>query len=431
MAKPEFDDVVERHLADMRNSRKYRPGTVYARKRALIRMAAVIGKPLPEASPADLQKWASELRVVDNTLVHYASHARSFYSWMVRKRYMDRNPMDDVEVPVLMRGHPRPIADEDLMRAIVTVAQPVRLWLVLACHCGLRCKEIALLRRENVLDTADPPVLIVAPEATKGRRGRVVPMSSFVVAELREFGLPRAGWMFKRADRRPGPNSPAVVSHVTARALHDIGIDATAHQCRHWYGTKMYRQTKDQRLVQELMGHADPATTAIYVEISRTDAVAAVEALPVPPMLKAVGQLCRSTLNRKGGLTCDYRRFTRNRAQLGRPEAVRVRVRETAGPPGTAVPARVRGRLHAGLAGRAGRLGHDPAAGHRGRVGGDRDRPRGAPGPRQSPARDHPGRMGRDPESARPGGSQRRAGPEDRPAPTIRMKQFRKEKEDV
>lgn len=284
------DDVVEQHLADMRRSRRYSEGTIYARQRALARMAALIDVPLTEAGPEDLQRWASGLRVVDNTVVHYASHARCFYAWCVRRRYLDRNPMDDVDVPVLMRGHPRPMADDDQMRALAAVPQPVRIWLVLICYCGLRCKEIALLRRENVLDTADPPVLIVSPDATKGRRrGRVVPMPAFVVAELRAWGMPRAGWMFGRADGRRGPNSPAVISHMTARALHDLGIGATAHQGRHWYATKVYRQKKDVRLVQELLGHADISTTALYVDVSQADAIEAVEGLPVPPMLRAVG----------------------------------------------------------------------------------------------------------------------------------------------
>lgn len=285
------DDVVGRYLADMRRSRRYSDGTIYARQRALARMAALIDVPLAEATSDDLQRWVSGLRVVDNTVVHYASHARCFYGWLVRKRVLDRNPMDDVDVPVLTRGHPRQMADEDLMRAIAAVPQPVRIWLVLACWCGLRCKEIALLRREHVLDTADPPVLIVTPDATKGRRGRVVPMSRFVVGELRAFGMPRAGWMFRRADGRPGPNSPARVSHMIARALHDLGIDATAHRGRHWYGTNAYKASKkDIRLVQELLGHADITTTALYVSVSQADAIEAVEALPVPPMLRAVGE---------------------------------------------------------------------------------------------------------------------------------------------
>jgi site-specific recombinase XerC len=286
---PVSDDVVDRHLAELAQRRRSE-GTIYARRRALARMAAAIGVPLLRAAPDDLTEWLDDLEVIDNTIVHYASHARCFYRWAVRKRLVDVNPMDEVIVPVLVRGLPRPISEEDLMRAIAGAPQPIRIWLVLAGWAGLRCCEIAPLRRENVLDTATPPVLLIAPDATKGRRGRIVPLCSFAVAELHLAGMPRAGYIFRRADGRPGANRPAVISHATAAYLHESGIDATIHQARHRFGTKTYQAKKDLRLVQDLMGHADPATTAGYAAYCQADGIDAVEALPVPARLRAVGE---------------------------------------------------------------------------------------------------------------------------------------------
>lgn len=284
-----IDDVVERHLAELEQRRRS-AGTIYARRRAIARMTAAIDVPLLQATPADLTEWLDELDVIDNTVVHYASHARCFYRWAERKRLIRCNPMDEVIVPVLVRGVPRPIGEQDLMTALAAAPQPVRIWLVLGAWCGLRCKEIALLRRECVLDAADPPVLIITPDATKGLRGRIIPLCSFCVAELHAARLPRAGYLHRRADGRPGPNRPAVISHVANRHLADCGITATMHQLRHRFGTMAYRASKDLRLVQELMGHADPATTALYAAYARDDAARAVEALPVPPMLRAVGE---------------------------------------------------------------------------------------------------------------------------------------------
>lgn len=284
-----MDDFVERHLAELEQRRRT-AGTIYARRRAIARMAAAIDVPLLEASPADLTGWLDAIDVIDNTVVHYASHARCFYRWAQRKQLIGANPMDEVIVPVLVRGLPRPVGEHDLMRAIAGAPQPIRIWLVLAGWAGLRCKEIALLRRENVLDTASPPVLLITPDATKGHRGRIVPLCSFCLAELRLAGLPKAGYMFRRADRRPGPNRPAVISHVSAAYLHDCGLDVTIHQFRHRFGTKTYQAKRDLRLTQELMGHADPATTAGYAAYCQADAIDVVEALPVPPMLRAVGE---------------------------------------------------------------------------------------------------------------------------------------------
>jgi integrase len=171
------------------------------------------------------------------------------------------------------------------MAAVASAPPRVRPWLVLAGWAGLRAKEIALLRRETVLDTATPPVILVAADATKGHRERIVPASPFVLAELRTAGLPRAGWVFPRRDGRPGPLAPWTVSHLANRHLRESGTAATLHQCRHRFATVLYQQTHDLRLVQELLGHVSPETTALYSAYDRAGAADAVNKLPAPQRL--------------------------------------------------------------------------------------------------------------------------------------------------
>ena len=54
------------------------------------------------------------------------------------------------------------------MHALQLAPPRIRPWLVLAAWCGLRAKEIALLRAESVMTSARPPVLLVTAEATQG-----------------------------------------------------------------------------------------------------------------------------------------------------------------------------------------------------------------------------------------------------------------------
>ena len=49
-----------------------------------------------------------------------------------------------------------------------------------------------------------------------------------------------------------------------------------------------YSLTLDLRLMQEQMGHADPATTAGYAAYCQPGALEMVEALPVPGRLRAI-----------------------------------------------------------------------------------------------------------------------------------------------
>jgi site-specific recombinase XerD len=48
---------------------------------------------------------------------------------------------------------------------------------------------------------------------------------------------------------------------------------------RHWFGTTVYRATKDLRLVQELMGHESIAVTQVYALVVPLDGAEVVRGL--------------------------------------------------------------------------------------------------------------------------------------------------------
>ena len=96
--------------------------------------------------------------------------------------------------------------------------------------------------------------------------------------------------MFRRHDGQSGPNTPHTVSRLSNEHLHACGLPATLHQLRHRFGTETYRYKRDLRMVQDLLGHADPATTAGYAAYLNVDAAAAVEHLPSPRHPRAVGE---------------------------------------------------------------------------------------------------------------------------------------------
>ncbi len=70
------------------------------------------------------------------------------------------------------------MSEDDVKRAIDNADGGVRLWLVLAGYAGLRCIEIAALYRHDILDGADPPVLIAHGKGNKDRAVPHVPAAS-------------------------------------------------------------------------------------------------------------------------------------------------------------------------------------------------------------------------------------------------------------
>lgn len=84
---------------------------------------------------------------------------------------------------------------------------------------------------------------------------------------------------------------PADAQYISARMcqyLASIGLKGlTLHKFRHWYATTMLKPERfggggaSLRTVQELLGHANVATTAGYTAVSDEERAAATAALPV------------------------------------------------------------------------------------------------------------------------------------------------------
>lgn len=279
--------------ADWMRMRGRAAGTIYQRRRTILRLAGSLPVPLLEATAADLLAWRSALTVADPSVRTAVAHVRDFYAWLALEGYRLDNPAARIPVPRRERSLPRPIGEDELFRALRYAPRRVRPWLVLAGWCGLRAREIAWLRRDAVLDRAPAPVIYVRADSAKGGHERIVPMPPFVTGELRPL-LPSSGFVFPRGDGQPGPNAPWTVSQLSAEAIRRSGTDATLHQLRHRYATMMDEASgHDLRLVQEVLGHQNLETTAIYTLFRPAAATAAAALLPVPGgrRLRAVGDI--------------------------------------------------------------------------------------------------------------------------------------------
>ena len=274
-------DPVSAHLHHLAMRGLAPDTTIVTRRRVLARLAQSLGKPPGDATAADLAAWRASLTVSSATTAVYVSHVRSFYAWAAAAGVTEGDPAETIPVPKTPRRLPRPIAEAELMHALEAAPRRVRPWLDLAAWGGLRAKEIALLRGENILMHADPaPLLLIATDATKGRRERMVPICDFLAAELLRAALPARGLVFTKMNGQP--YSPALVSKIANQHLRDCGIPATLHQLRHRFLTQAYRVSHDVRAVQELAGHQSLSSTMIYTLHDRAEAVAAVAGLPVP-----------------------------------------------------------------------------------------------------------------------------------------------------
>jgi len=250
--------------------RGLQPTTTEMRTIRLTCFAAWLDRPLADATTTDVERFLDGRSICVRTRYTWLSHLSCFYRWGMRRDHFTADPTARIDRPRLPRLLPRPISDDNLTAAIGAADHRLRAMLLLASHMGLRCCEISRLHANDVIDTADAPMILVHG---KGAKDRMIPLHPLVLTALGP--LPHRGFLFRRPSSLE-PLSPAEVSILVRRHLHDQGIDATGHQLRHWFATRVYRATRDLRLTQELLGHASPTTTACYTAWATGDAAAAV-----------------------------------------------------------------------------------------------------------------------------------------------------------
>lgn len=154
---------------------------------------------------------------------------------------------------------------------------------------GLRVSELVRLRVEDL----DSRRLVVHVHAGKGRKDRLVPLSSKLLEELRAYWRQYrpATWLFPGT--KPGAHrSAASVQRLVGRVARRAGLTkaVTVHTLRHSYATHQLEAGLDLLTLQRVLGHNSLKTTSEYVhlttrQLQRTPGLLEWLARPVPEPL--------------------------------------------------------------------------------------------------------------------------------------------------
>lgn len=269
-------DLFSMYLQDYRlRSRSVvgRYDATYARGMLLRRVQRAIGKPLLMATTTDYAHWYTDLtgRVGPDGCISELRGTRAFYQWAIRNGHTATDPTRLLIAPAATFRRPHPIGEDDL-RAALRAAEPARVLptLILAAYAGLRAHEIASLHTDHI----EGDCLVIVG---KGSRERVVDIHPAVELVLATLPL---GWMFPYRDGRPGHIGAWLVSQSANRHLHACGIDSTLHKLRHRFASLAYQSSHDLLMVQGLLGHSSPKTTAMYASFDRSQTRTVVCGLP-------------------------------------------------------------------------------------------------------------------------------------------------------
>lgn len=209
-----------------------------------------------ELTLEDLAWWLSGQDWVADTLSSHRSALRGFYKWGLATGRIDTDPSAALPSVKQKRARARPIPEHIITDALLEAGEREELMMRLGRYAGMRCCEIALVHRRDIVEDLLGWSIVVHG---KGGHERLVPLEDRVlIAEL----LEHEGYIFRGSIN--GHLSAARVSELLSDALPG---EYTGHQLRHSFGTTAYQLTGDIRAVQELLGHASVATTQIYTHV--------------------------------------------------------------------------------------------------------------------------------------------------------------------
>lgn len=259
-------DLIDAHIAHIRAAGAAE-ATVVARKQLLKRLDRELPMGLERATVEELEHWLACEGWTRGTRATYWAHVRAFFRWAANpaRPVLDYDPSASLSRPRVPLGVPHPCTDAQLVQAITQARPPWRRLIILAAYAGLRCCELATVTRNDI----NEHVLIVRG---KGDKERVIPTYPYVWAEVSDLAP---------GELIAGGRTAEKITKNGNRHLRRIGLPGiTMHDFRHWFATNCLAQGADLRVVQELLGHASPATTAVYTQITSRQRQIAVAALP-------------------------------------------------------------------------------------------------------------------------------------------------------
>lgn len=208
------------------------------------------------------------------TVRTYFDALASWFRWLVVVGYRRDNPILALPRPSSKRGLPRPISTAQLATILQTVNRHrTRTMIILAAYQGLRVHEIAKVRGEHVRNGR---IRVFG----KGDTDIDMPLHDLVKYEAQFY--PRIGFWFPSYDDHTAAVTAKNVSRVISDTMHRAGVDASAHQLRHWTATEMLEGGAAIETVAEVLRHANLSNVMIYTKVNDVKRRAAVDSLPVP-----------------------------------------------------------------------------------------------------------------------------------------------------
>lgn len=263
-----MEEYVKHHIR-----KNLRASTAYEAERELRRNFRFGSKLLDKIHTRDI------MRVVDALSPGAANHAfkraRAFFRWCVRRRYIDRSPLEYLSLPYRMQSRDRVLTDQEL-RIVWNVAQtfpfPFGHIISLLILTGQRCGEISGLRWDYI--DPDQKVITLPAEVVKNNSLHTLPLGETAQRIINSIEKRKNGFLFPSVTGGTfydGHNKAKTRFELACNATlaEELGDETaklkhwTIHDLRRTFATNHARIGTPPHVTEALLNHKTGTRTPI------------------------------------------------------------------------------------------------------------------------------------------------------------------------
>ena len=234
-----------------------------------------------EVKLEDLQNFAAGLHDIGigpRSQCRILSGIRAFYRFLLMDGYVEQDPTELLESPVLGEHLPEYLTPQevDLLEDSIDLSKPEghrnRAIIEVLFSCGLRVSELVNLKMSQIY-REERFVRIMG----KGSKERLVPISDRALHEIDNYMPWRDSLDIKAGEedflflnRRGAHLTRTMILIMLKRQADEAGLQKiiSPHTLRHSFATALLEGGADLRVIQTLLGHESIGTTEIYTHIS-------------------------------------------------------------------------------------------------------------------------------------------------------------------
>lgn len=275
-----MDKLLEQYIMYLQNVKKTSANTVTAYKRDLNKLIQFLSErgfsDVSKISFTDLNSYILLLEkegAATSSISRNVSTIKSFFLFLLRNRYIDNDPAQNLKAPKILKKTPRILTVEEI-EVLLSLPDDSpkglrdKAMLELLYATGLKVTELIELKL-NQVNAALQYMRIHDKD-----RERVIPFGEFAKQALENY-LENARpilvsvtedeeYLFLNYSGQPMTRQGfwKIIKNYGEQAGFDVGL--TPHVFRHSFAAHMVENGADLKSLQELLGHSDISTTQVY-----------------------------------------------------------------------------------------------------------------------------------------------------------------------